>query len=244
MPGAPLRWTVARVVAVRPETVRARTLVFEVPGWPGHLPGQHVDVRLSADDGYRAERAYSVASPPEVAELALTVERVDDGEVSPFLVDEVRVGDELELRGPVGGYFTWQVADGGPLVLLGGGSGLVPLVAMLRHRAAQSSEVESHVLVSARSLPDVLYRAELDRYVADGVEVRTTLTRTHPEGWIGWSGRIDRVQLEALVPGPARRPRVYVCGPTGFVEHVAALLVEQGHDPHAIKTERFGPTGG
>jgi len=233
-----------RVTGAHRETARSRTLLLDVPGWPGHLAGQHVDLRLTAEDGYHAERAYSIASPPESAELALTVERVDDGEVSSFLVDEVRVGDELELRGPVGGYFAWQVADGGPLVLLGGGSGLVPLVAMLRHRAASGGDVEVHVLVSARSPADLLYRDELDGYAAAGLDVRVTLTRTWPDDWAGGTGRVDRAGLEAVVPGPGREPRVYVCGPTGFVEHVAALLVELGHDPHAIRTERFGPTGG
>jgi ferredoxin-NADP reductase len=243
-PGAPLRWTVARVTAMRRDTGSAGTLVLEVPGWPGHLAGQHVDVRLTAEDGYHAERAYSIASPPEAAAVEITVERVDGGEVSPFLVDEVRLGDELELRGPVGGYFAWQVADGGPLVLLGGGSGMVPLISMLRHRAARESDVEAHVLVSARTAADVLFRDELDGYAGAGVDVRVTLTRAWPDDWAGWTGRVDRERLEIVVPAAAREPRVFVCGPTGFVEHVAALLVELGHDPHAIRTERFGPTGG
>lgn len=247
----PLTWRVATVLEVRPETAGASTLILSVPDWPGHLPGQHVDVRLTADDGYQAERSYSIASSPEAARLALTVERIDDGEVSPYLTDEVRTGDQFELRGPIGGYFTWQVADGGPLVLLAGGSGLVPLMAMLRHRADRGSAVEAHLLVSARALPDVLFRAELEELEKPdsdggrgrGVDVRYTLTRDQPYGWPGWSGRVDVGMVEQVVPESNRKPRAFVCGPTGFVEHVAELLVGLGHDPHAIKTERFGPTG-
>jgi ferredoxin-NADP reductase len=245
----PLTWRVATVADVRPETAHADTLVLDVPDWPGHLAGQHVDVRLTAEDGYQAERSYSIASSPDDAQLALTVERIDDGEVSPYLTDEVRSGDQFELRGPIGGYFTWQVADGGPLALVAGGSGLVPLMAMLRHRADRGSPVEAHLLVSARALPDVLYRAELEAFeqpgsdAGRGVDVRYTLTREQPSGWPGWSGRIDVGMLEQVVPAANREPRVFVCGPTGFVEHVGELLVGLGHDPHAIKTERFGPTG-
>ena len=239
-------WRVATVTEVRPETEHATTLVLDVPDWPGHLAGQHVDVRLTADDGYQAQRSYSIASSPEDPSVALTVERIDDGEVSPYLTDEVRAGDPLELRGPVGGYFTWQVDDdGGPLVLLAGGSGIVPLVAMLRHRAAARSTVEAHLLVSARTRPEILFRSELDAYASDGVDVRFTLTRDEPANWTGWTGRVDAAMLEQVGAGdPARGPLVYVCGPTGFVEHCAELLVGFGHDPHAIRTERFGPSGG
>jgi ferredoxin-NADP reductase len=233
------------VRTVQAETRRATTLVVDVPGWPGHLAGQHVDVRLTAEDGYQAERSYSIASPPEDGgELALTVERLEDGEVSGYLCDEARPGDGFELRGPIGGYFTWQPADGGPLVLVGGGSGVVPLAAMLRHRAAARADVDARLLVSARRWDDVLYRDELGAMARGGVDVRYTLTAATPPGWQGWSRRVDADMLSDLGPHPARRPRVYVCGPTSFVEHVADLLVAGGHEPQRVKTERFGPTGG
>lgn len=232
------------VVAIRTETQRARTLVVEVSLWPGHLPGQHVDVRLTAEDGYQAQRSYSIASTPEEPNIALTVERLEDGEVSSYLCDEARVGDQFELRGPIGGYFTWQVADGGPLLLVGGGSGLVPLVSMLRHRSAVHATLDARLLVSTSSWDDVLYRADLDRFAAEGVMVHYTLTRQSPPGWAGWSRRVDAEMLRDVGPDPRLRPRAFVCGPTPFVEHVADLLVEAGHDPRMVKTERFGPTGG
>lgn len=244
-PRAPLAWRVARVEGVQVETSHAKTLLLDVPEWPGHLAGQHVDVRLTAEDGYAAQRAYSIASPPEEPRLALTIERVDDGEVSVYLVDELRAGDELELRGPIGGYFTWHVRDGGPLVLLGGGSGLVPLMAMLRHRAAHPDvTVDARLLVSARTWPDVLYRDELATCARDGLDVHYTLTRDAPDEWTGWTGRVDAAMLERVGMRDARDARIFVCGPTGFVEHVADLLVGLGHDPRTVKTERFGPTGG
>jgi ferredoxin-NADP reductase len=239
----PLTWRIATVVRLQPETPTATTLVLDVPDWPGHLAGQHVDVRLTAEDGYQAERSYSIASSPENPQLALTVEIIDDGEVSPYLTGELRPGDELEMRGPIGGYFTWQVADGGPLLLLGGGSGLVPLMAMLRHRD-DARTVEATLLVSARSWDDVLYREELATVAENSVMVHYTLSREQPSGWTGWAGRVDGEMLRACGADPNRHLRVYVCGPTGFVEHVADLLVQLGHDPHDIKTERFGPTGG
>jgi ferredoxin-NADP reductase len=215
-----------------------------VPGWPGHVAGQHVDVRLTAEDGYQAERSYSIASAPEEARLALTVERIDDGEVSPYLTDELRAGDEFELRGPVGGHFTWCVRDGGPLLLLAGGSGLVPLMAMLRHRVAKRSTVRTNLLVSSRGVEDVLYRDELSTLArTDGLDVHHTLTRSAPDGWTGWTRRVDAEMLAAVGPAPAQRPRIFVCGPTAFVERAADLLVELGHQPAAIRAERFGPTG-
>jgi ferredoxin-NADP reductase len=241
---APLTWRVATLARLQPETSSATTLILDVPEWPGHLAGQHVDVRLTAEDGYQAERSYSIASAPQDAHLALTVERIDDGEVSPYLTDELHPGDQLELRGPIGGYFTWNAADGGPLLLLGGGSGLVPLMAMLRHRAAAKSDAAATVLVSARSWEDVLYRDELATHDDDGVTVRYTLTREQPPGWAGWAGRVNLEMLRELGADPDAPLRVFVCGPTGFVEHVADVLVQLGHDPHRIKTERFGPTGG
>jgi ferredoxin-NADP reductase len=232
------------VAGVRAETPSARTLVLEPDAWPGHRAGQHVDVRLTADDGYQAERSYSIASAPELGALELTVERLDDGEVSPYLVDEVRPGDELELRGPIGGYFTWRVEDGGPLVLIAGGSGLAPLMAMLRHRATQGSDVDARLLVSARHEEDLLFADELAALAAGGLDVRITLTRERPPGWQGLVGRVDEPMLTELGPGAAEGPRTYVCGPTGFVEAAASLLVGLGHDPRTVKTERFGATGG
>ncbi len=212
---------------------------------PAHRAGQHVDVRLTAPDGYQAQRSYSIASAPEDPHVALTVERIDDGEVSPYLVDELRPGDELELRGPIGGHFTWAASDGGPLALIGGGSGLVPLMAMLRHHAAQRSLVELALLVSARRWEDVIYREELTRHAQrDRCDVRFTLTREQPPGWDGFARRIDAEMLAAVAPGPAARPAIFVCGPTPFVERAADLLVELGHRPEAIRAERFGPTGG
>jgi ferredoxin-NADP reductase len=234
-------WRVAIVRAVRPEGATARTIGLDVPEWPGHVAGQHVDVRLTAEDGYQAERSYSIASAPEAADLELTVERIDDGEVSPYLADEVREGDEFEVRGPVGGHFTWRVEDGGPLLLVAGGSGLVPLMAMLRHRAARASTVDTRLLVSARRWDDVLYRDELTALAS--VKASFALTREQPPGWTGYDRRIDAAMLEAVGPPPSEAPRVFVCGPTAFVERAADLLVALGHAPRAIRAERFGPTG-
>jgi ferredoxin-NADP reductase len=242
---APLRWRIATVREVVPETPGAVTLVLDVPEWPGHRPGQHVDVRLTAEDGYQAERSYSIASAPELDALELTVERIDDGEVSPYLAGELRPGDPLELRGPIGGHFTWTAAEGGPLLLVGGGSGIVPLMAMLRHRAARAGTVECHVLVSARSEADALYREELERLEPRaGLALHRTYTRRPPAGWTGWARRVDAAMLEQIGPPPAACPRAFVCGPTPFVEAVADALTGLGHDPRAIHTERFGPTGG
>jgi ferredoxin-NADP reductase len=238
----PIVWRAATVHEVVDETPRARTIVFDVPDWPGHVAGQHVDVRLTADDGYVAERSYSIASAPGDPQLALTVERLDDGEVSPYLTEELRPGDMIELRGPIGGFFSWKVTDGGPLLLVGGGSGVVPLMSMLRHHRAQRSDVDARLLLSARSADVILYRAELD--ALDGVQVSYTLTRDRPDGWGGFARRVDAEMLQAVGPPPAARPHVYVCGPTPFVEAVADLLVALGHDPMAIRAERFGPTGG
>jgi len=237
---APIVWRVATVRDVVDETPEARTLRLDLPGWPGHVAGQHLDVRLTAEDGYQAQRSYSIASAPEDAAVALTVERLDDGEVSPYLAGELRPGDQLEVRGPVGGHFTWRVEDGGPLLLVAGGSGLVPLMAMLRHRAARGSDVEARLLVSARRWEDVLYRDELARL---GVDADYTLTRERPEGWSGFDRRVDADMLAEVGPDPAAQPHVFVCGPTAFVEHVADVLLELGHPAAAVRTERFGPTG-
>jgi ferredoxin-NADP reductase len=216
---------------------------LEVPGWPGHRAGQHVDVRLTAADGYQAQRSYSIASVPDGTRLQLTVERLPDGEVSPYLTDELRPGDRIELRGPVGGWFVWEPAQGGPLLLVAGGSGVVPLMAMLRARAAAGSDVDTRLVFSSRCWEDVIYRAELQRLGGDGLTVVHTLTRSQPPGWTGYGRRVDAELLAEVGPPPAELPRVYVCGPTPFVEAVAEALVQLGHEPHRVKTERFGPTG-
>jgi ferredoxin-NADP reductase len=242
-----LTWRLGRLTRRIDETARARTLVLDVPDWPGHQAGQHVDVRLTAPDGYRAERSYSIASAPENGEqVSLTVERIEDGEVSPYLVDELAEGDQLELRGPIGGYFVWSAEMGGPLLLVAGGSGICPLMAMLRHRAARGSHVPTRLLYSSRSLEDVIYRAELDSLVArgDGLEVLHTLTRNHPADWNGFTRRIDGDMLAEVAFASAQQPLCMVCGPTPLVEAVASALVELGHPSDRVKTERFGPTGG
>ena len=237
-----LSWQQATVVEVVEETARTRSIVLDPADWPGHRAGQHVDVRLTAEDGYQAQRSYSIASGPEDPQLELTVERIDDGEVSPYLAGVVQAGAEFEVRGPVGGHFTWRATDGGPLLLVAGGSGLVPLMAMLRHRAAQRSDVDARLLLSARTADDILYRDELARL--GDVMVHTTLTRSQPPGWEGSSRRVDADMLYELGPRPEERPRIFVCGPTAFVESAADLLVVLGHDWHSIHAERFGPTGG
>jgi ferredoxin-NADP reductase len=242
-----LSWRFGHVAELIDETPRVRSVVLDVPGWPGHLPGQHVDVRLTAEDGYQAQRSYSIASPPDTDErLGLTVERLADGEVSPYLAGELRVGDALELRGPIGGYFVWDVGVGGPLLLVAGGSGVCPLMAMLRHRAVRGSAVPTRLVYSSRSLEDVIYRDELDRLAAagDGLEVVHTLTRVQPPGWSGHRRRIDREMLAEVAWPLEQRPLTFVCGPTPLVESVAQSLVSLGHPADRIKTERFGPTGG
>jgi ferredoxin-NADP reductase len=243
LPGR-LTWQAARVTDVVDETPSCRSLVLEPPAWPGHRAGQHVDVRLTAEDGYQAQRSYSIASGPEDSNLVLTIERLDDGEVSPYLVDELRRGDELELRGPIGGYFVWEESLHGPLLLIAGGSGFVPFRAMLRHWEAVGGETPVRVLYSARSLDEVLYRDELLALASNGeVDVRLALTRAWPDDWRGHRGRITPELLQDTAWPAAERPLVYVCGPTGFVEAVAGQLVEAGHDPGRIRTERFGPSG-
>jgi len=243
-----IEWRAARVVDVVLETAHAKTLVLDVSGWPGHSAGQHVDVRLTADDGYQAQRSYSIASEPMRGTIAITVERLDDGEVSPYLTDALGVGDRLELRGPIGGYFVWEPSMTGPLYLVGGGSGVVPLMAMLRTRAAAAPRVRSAapatLLYSARSWEDVIYRDELARLGADpDVRVAYTLTRSQPNGWTGFTRRIDADMLTETAPPVSADPHIYVCGPTPLVEGVARTLVELGYDPARVKTERFGPTG-
>jgi ferredoxin-NADP reductase len=236
-----LTWQLARVVELVAETARAKSIVLDLPGWPGHRAGQHVDIRLTAEDGYQAQRSYSIASAPEDDLLALTIERLDDGEVSPYLTEVLEPGDELELRGPIGGYFVWEASLPGPLQLIAGGSGIVPLRAMLRHWVAAGRPVAARLLYSARSQDDAIFRDEL---LGLEVDVRIALTRAWPAGWSGHRGRIDRALVDAVAWPLSERPRIYVCGPTGFVEAAAELLVESGHRPDSIKTERFGPTGG
>jgi ferredoxin-NADP reductase len=238
-----LTWQAATVTGLAAETPRVTTIGFDVPDWPGQQAGQHLDIRLTAADGYQAERSYSIASAPDGTRLELTVVRIDDGEVSPYLTGDLRPGDQIELRGPVGGYFVWEPDEGGPLLLVAGGSGIAPLMAMVRLRAAAGSTVDTRLLVSSRSWEDIIYRDELERLAGGGLTVVHTLTASQPPGWAGYARRVDAEMLAQVGPGPAERPRVYVCGPTPFVEAVAEALVGLGHQPQAIKTERFGPTG-
>jgi ferredoxin-NADP reductase len=239
-----LTWQLAEVVDVVAETPRVKTIAFDVPGWPGHRAGQHVDVRLTAEDGYQAQRSYSIGSEPDGTRVELAVERLEDGEVSPYLTDELRAGDRIELRGPIGGYFVWEPSDGGPVLLVAGGSGVVPLMAMIRSRAIAGSDADMRLLSSFRGWEDVIYRDELERLAGGGLTVAHTLTRSQPPGWTGYARRVDAEMLAEVGPTPAEQPRVYVCGPTPFVEAVAEALVSLGHEPRGIRTERFGPTGG
>jgi ferredoxin-NADP reductase len=245
-PGGRLRWRIAEVREIVVETPRVKSLLLSVADWQGHLPGQHVDIRLTAEDGYQAQRSYSIASSPESELLTLTVERVVDGEVSLYLVDVLRSGDKFELRGPIGRYFVWTVAMRGSLYLVAGGSGIVPLMAMLRHRERNKAAVPTGLLFSSRSLEDIIFREELEAMAQNdpNLHVAHTLTRKQPDGWVGRRGRVDKAMLiETLFP-LGSKPNIFVCGPTPFVEHVSGVLVELGHDSLAIKTERFGPTGG
>ena len=241
-----LSWTLADVVDLVDETPKVRSIVLDVPGWAGHRAGQHVDVRLTAEDGYQAQRSYSIASAPEDRHLALTVEGLPDGEVSSYLVGELRAGDKLELRGPVGGYFVWEANGDGPLLLIAGGSGVVPMMSMLRHRSAAGATVGAKLLYSSRSWEDVIYRDELERLASatDGPEVVHTLTRSQPPGWTGYARRVDDQMLTETAWPASSMPSAFVCGPTPFVESVAAALVLLGYPATSVKTERFGPTGG
>jgi ferredoxin-NADP reductase len=234
-----LTWLAAEVAAFKEETPRVRTLVLDVDGWGDHRAGQHLDVRLTAEDGYQAERSYSIASAPGEPP-AITVERLEDGEVSPYLVDEVRDGDVFEVRGPIGGYFVWDGDEPEPALLVAGGSGIVPLAAMARQRARVGSEAPMRLLYSSRSCEEVIYRDELETL---GVEVVYTLTREQPPGWKGYARRIDDELLREVMFPVAESPRVYVCGSTHFVDAAADGLVRLGYDPSWIRTERFGATG-
>ena len=241
-----LNWTLGEVVELIDETPRVRSIVLDVPEWPGHRAGQHVDVRLTAEDGYQAQRSYSIASAPEDGPLAITVERLPDGEVSDYLVGELRRGDMLELRGPIGGYFVWEARSGGPLLLVAGGSGIVPLMSMLRHREASDAMIGARLVYSSRSWDEVIYRDELERLAAgsNGPEVTHTLTRSQPPGWTGYARRVDGAMLAEAAWAPSSMPMTFVCGPTSFVESVAEGLVLLGYPSNTVKTERFGPTGG
>ncbi len=241
-----LTWQLGEVAEVIQETPHVSSLVLDILAWPGHLAGQHVDVRLTAEDGYQAQRSYSIASAPEDSRLILTVERLEDGEVSPYLVGEVRAGDKIELRGPIGGYFVWKAGDDRPLLLVAGGSGIVPLMAMIRHHAAAGAAANVRLLYSSRSFDDVIYRDELANLSAGGMrlQVSHTLTRSQPPGWEGYSRRVDG-EMVAEVAWPRKdSPAVFICGPTAFVETAARLLLESGYEATWIKTERFGATGG
>jgi ferredoxin-NADP reductase len=242
-----LSWTLADVVELIDETPKVRSVVLDVPEWTGHRAGQHVDVRLTAEDGYQAQRSYSIASAPEDERLALTVEGLPEGEVSSYLVGELRAGDKLELRGPVGGYFVWEaVTGGGPLLLVAGGSGVVPLMSMLRHREASGGSVGAKLVYSSRSWDDVIYRDELERLASaeDGPDIVQTLTRSQPPGWTGYARRVDADMLRETAWPASSMPSAFICGPTPFVESVAAALVLLGYPATSVKTERFGPTGG
>jgi ferredoxin-NADP reductase len=237
-----LIWQVATVTGVAEETPRVKSITFDVSDWSSHRPGQHLDLRLTAEDGYQAQRSYSIASAPEDPGVTITVERLEDGEVSPYLTDELIPGDQIEVRGPIGGFFVWDVSEGGPLLLTGGGSGIVPLMAMMRHAARAGSAAGIRLLFSSRSFEDVIYRDELKRF-SDPIEIFQTLTRSQPEGWPGYSRRVDKAMLEEVAWPVSQSPLTFICGPTSFVENAAQHLVALGHDPQRVKTERFGPTG-
>lgn len=245
VPTPRLQWMTATVREIIDETPRVRSLVLDVPDWSGHRAGQHVDVRLTSDDGYQAQRSYSIASAPSQRQLTLTVEMLPEGEVSSYLAGEAQVGDAFALRGPIGGYFVWTQELDGPLFLVGGGSGVVPLMAILRERAARRATQPATLLFSSRSYEDIIYRAELDRLAGhgDGLVVHHALTRAKPPGWTGFSRRIDSIMLSEVGFGPEKMPRIFICGPTPFVETAARALRDLGHMPKLIKTERFGPTG-
>jgi ferredoxin-NADP reductase len=241
----PLAWQIAAVTAIRAETPEVSSFTLRLPAWRAHRAGQHYDVRLTAPDGYQAQRSYSIGSPPSRAgEVDLTIERIPDGEVSPYFHDVVEVGDRVEVRGPIGGYFVWEPALGGPLLLVAGGSGVVPLMAMLRERAAADAGPTAVLVHSSRSLADVIYREELDA-LAEGDPQLTlirTLTRTQPPGWTGYDRRIDRAMLGEAIDAAGSVPLAYICGPTLLVEAAANALVELGVPPAQVRTERFGPT--
>ncbi len=238
-------WRMGKVLALHDETASARTITLEVPDWPGHLAGQHVDVRLTASDGYSGVRSYSIASAPDQRHIEITVERLPDGEVSPYLTQQVAAGDRLELRGPIGGWFVWRSQQPEPVQLIAGGSGIVPLMAMLRARASVGSTAPFRLLYSVREPGAVFYRDELAT-IADGdrgVSIDYTYTRAVPKDWPRPPARIDAALIASVTWPSNLGPTFYVCGPTSFVETAAGLLSANGNSPDKIKTERFGPTG-
>jgi ferredoxin-NADP reductase len=239
-------WQLATVAAIRDETPSVRTIAFSLPQWTGHVAGQHVDVRLTSDDGYQAERSYSIASPSgRIALIEITIERITNGEVSPFLTEQLALGDTIELRGPLGGYFTWSPENHAPLMLIAGGSGIVPLMSMLRTRTKAVNRPPARLLYSSRRFEEIIYRSELDSLVAanDGFSIASALTRGAPANWNGETRRVDGEMIAKYIFPAAQAPYIFVCGPTSFVETVADHLVALGHQESAIKTERFGPTG-
>jgi ferredoxin-NADP reductase len=241
----PLAWQIAKVTAIRAETPGVNSFTLGLPAWRPHRAGQHYDVRLTAADGYQAQRSYSIASPPSrEGEVDLTIERIADGEVSPYFHDVVEVGDRVEVRGPIGGYFVWEPSLGGPLLLIAGGSGVVPLMAMLRERAVANPRPPTALLYSSRTFDDIIYREELDALAAAdaGLRIIQTLTRSQPQGWTGRARRIDRAMLAEAIAAAGAQPLVYICGPTLLVEAAANGLVELGVPPARVRTERFGPT--
>ena len=242
----PIEWQIATVTAIKPETAKVKSFSLALPNWAPHRAGQHYDIRLTAADGYQAQRSYSIASAPERAgQIDLSIERIEDGEVSSYLHDVLVPGDQVEVRGPVGGYFVWEAAQGGPLLLIGGGSGVVPLMAMLRHRKAAGATIPTRLLYSSRTFEDVIYRDELDGLHAgrSGLEVIHTLTRSHPAGWAGYTRRIDQAMLAEVARPLGRAPQMFICGPTLLVEAAANGLVQAGIKADRIRTERFGPSG-
>jgi len=239
-------WQLATLTGFRDETPRVRTLVLAVPRWTGHFAGQHIDIRLTSADGYQAQRSYSIASPGGVSHsIEITVEHLVDGEVSSYLTREFAVGDSIEVRGPIGGYFRWSADDLSPLMLIGGGSGVVPLMAILRTRDQAVERPPTRLLYSSRTIEQIIYRSELDQLVSkgDGLSLVHTLTRGAPGGWRGETRRVDQQMLARHVIQAHENPQAFVCGSTPFVETVADILLALGYAEASIRTERFGPTG-
>ena len=242
-----LNWQIASVANINPETASVKTFTLKLPAWMRHRAGQHYDIRLTAEDGYQTQRSYSIASEPErEGEVDITVERIEDGEVSTYLHDVVVPGDQVEVRGPIGGYFIWEASMTDPLLLIAGGSGVVPLMSMLRHRAASGASNPTALLYSSRNFEDVIYYNELDRLsrTNGGAQVFHTLTRSQPADWKGYARRIDDAMLREVAGPLGRSAQVFICGPTLMVESAANALVKIGIDSNRIRTERFGPTGG
>ncbi len=241
-----LEWQIATVKNIKPETLKVKSFTLVLPDWSPHRAGQHYDIRLTAQDGYQAQRSYSIASEPErTGELDLTIEKIDDGEVSPYMHEVVQVGDQIEVRGPIGGYFVWETSLGGPVLLIAGGSGVVPLMAMIRHRAARRSDIPTHLVFSSRTPADAIYFDELEklRGAMDGLKVFHTFTRSQPPGWSGYARRIDEEMLREVSQPLGKEAQIFICGPTALVESAADTLVKIGAPARQVKTERFGPSG-